>query len=222
MGLVTGDKTKIAKAIGAIQIEKVVGPGTEQTVAYQSFWDGQPAFIHLMRRFGCRLCRGGAMELNRAIPHLKAMGIRCIAVGLERLGVDEFVEGKFWDGGLYIDEGKKAYKALQLQSTGLLKGLMALGFNKSVKDGLRRTTEVPGDLKGDGMQLGATFAFAQGGDLLFEFRQKNFAEHPTCEQVLRAFGIDPSVLTEAVKDPVMASCAIPEEGAEGVCASIAE
>ena len=78
----------------------------------------QPAFVHLMRRFGCRLCRGSAMELSRALPHLKAKGVRCIAVGLEQLGVDEFVEGKFWDGELYIDEGKKAYKALQLQSTG--------------------------------------------------------------------------------------------------------
>jgi hypothetical protein len=29
--------------------------------------------------------------------------------------------------------------------------LMALGFNKSVKDGLKQTSEVPGDLKGDGM-----------------------------------------------------------------------
>lgn len=51
-------------------------------------------------------------------------------------------------------------------------------------------------------QLGATFAFAQGGDLLFEFRQKNFAEHPTCEQVLRAFGIDPSLLNVSSSDMI--------------------
>jgi hypothetical protein len=58
------------------------------------------------------------MELSRAIPHLKANGVRCIAVGLERFGVDDFVAGNFWEGEVYVDEGKKAYKALQLQSTG--------------------------------------------------------------------------------------------------------
>ncbi len=53
-----------------------------------------------------------------------------VGVGLERLGVglflivrellifsEEFVEGKYWDGPLYIDDGKKSYKALTLKVT---------------------------------------------------------------------------------------------------------
>ena len=41
MGLIAGDKTKIADSIGPIEVQKVVGPGTEQMVTYQSFWEGQ-------------------------------------------------------------------------------------------------------------------------------------------------------------------------------------
>ena len=35
-----------------------------------------------------------------------------IGVGVEELGVEEFVEGKFFDGELYIDTQKKSYQDL--------------------------------------------------------------------------------------------------------------
>ena len=35
-----------------------------------------------------------------------------IGVGLESIGVEEFVEGKFFDGELFIDSKKESYKKL--------------------------------------------------------------------------------------------------------------
>ncbi|CAI7904895.1 unnamed protein product, partial [Closterium sp. NIES-53] len=39
--------------------------------------------------------------------------------GLDHLGLDEFVDGGYWKGELYIDDGKRAYSALQLKSISL-------------------------------------------------------------------------------------------------------
>jgi prostamide/prostaglandin F2alpha synthase len=38
--------------------------------------------------------------------------IRLIGVGLEELGVEDFVKGEYWDGELYVDINQESYKAL--------------------------------------------------------------------------------------------------------------
>ena len=43
-------------------------------------------------------------------PELDARGIALAGVGLEPLGVKEFVEGGYFDGDLYIDINKQCYK----------------------------------------------------------------------------------------------------------------
>jgi hypothetical protein len=49
MGLDKGDKLKIATTIGAIEVQKIIGPGTGQSATYQSFWDGQVGSIFFSR-----------------------------------------------------------------------------------------------------------------------------------------------------------------------------
>ena len=44
-----------------------------------------------------------------------------IGVGLEKLGVEDFIAGKFFNGDLFIDEGKKSYQALGFKSSGFLR-----------------------------------------------------------------------------------------------------
>jgi hypothetical protein len=41
--------------------------------------------------------------------------------------------------------------------------------------------------------LGATFVIAKGGSMLMDFRQKDFADHPSAKSILDACGIDPSL-----------------------------
>ena len=71
------------------------------------------------------------MQISQIKPQLAAHGVNLVAVGLEQLGVEEFVEKKFFDGGssntrsawvaivssqfsaeVYIDEIKQCYKDL--------------------------------------------------------------------------------------------------------------
>ena len=63
----------------------------------------------------------------------------------------EFVEGGFWKGELYLDDGKKSYQALSLKSTGVLGAVSMIFMNQTVKAALQKYKSVPGNLKGDGL-----------------------------------------------------------------------
>jgi len=54
-------------------------------------------------------CRLASVELSKIGPQLQQQNVRLIGVGLEELGVEEFVEKKFWAGELYIDEKQKSF-----------------------------------------------------------------------------------------------------------------
>ena len=45
-------------------------------------------------------CRLAAQELSLLSPRLSRENVRLIGIGLEELGVEEFVEKKFWVGGI--------------------------------------------------------------------------------------------------------------------------
>jgi prostamide/prostaglandin F2alpha synthase len=71
-------------------------------------------------------------------------------LGIEKLGLEEFEEGGYWKGELYIDHGKKIHKALELKSVSIVSALMMIFANKAVKDAAQKTKDTPGNFKGDG------------------------------------------------------------------------
>ncbi|MCO5599569.1 hypothetical protein L7F22_053675 [Adiantum nelumboides] len=178
--------TTVADAIKDIELEKVQGPSDLKSVRVGSFWQDQTVVIHILRRFGCKLCRHNALELQKITPTLEAHNVRVVAVGIEKLGLEEFQQGGFWNRELYIDNGKKIHQALSIKSVGILSTAKML-FD--VKDALKKANDVPGNLKGDGRQLGATFVIAKGGTMLMDFRQKDFADHPSSQSILEACGV---------------------------------
>ena len=117
-------------------------------------------------------------------------GLWCVAAGIEKVGLEEFEKGGFWKGELYIDNGKKIHKALHIEKVGILGSVKMMVTNKEVKEAIKVTKDTPGDFKGDGRQLGATFVLAKGnGDTLLDFRQAHFGDHPTNAALLHALGI---------------------------------
>ena len=70
-----------------------------QNVAMESLWAKQPVVITFLRRFGWPFCRLGARQLSTLKPRLDANNVRLVGVGLEELGVEEFVKGEFFKGG---------------------------------------------------------------------------------------------------------------------------
>ena len=74
------DKT-VAAALKGVEVERIVGPAKEDFIKLGSLWQEGPAVVHFLRRFGCRMCRGGALEMSQAIPHLMKAGVRVAAIG---------------------------------------------------------------------------------------------------------------------------------------------
>lgn len=81
------------------------------------------------------------------------------------------VSGRFWAGELYIDEEKRLYTSLGLERKGLTSafGLLSSSVLRAASEA--RRAGVQGDLKGDGLQLGATYVLDADGVVLAEFKQ---------------------------------------------------
>lgn len=71
-------------------------------------------------------------------------------VGIEKVGLEDFQKGGFWKGELYIDNGKKIHKALDIHKVGILGSVKMFVTNKAMKDAIKKTKDTPGDFKGDG------------------------------------------------------------------------
>ena len=70
-----------------------------QKIPFGSLWSGNKAVVFFMRRFGCVLCRHTAFKLSKMAPQLSANSVRLAAIGPEKLGYEEFKQGKFFAGG---------------------------------------------------------------------------------------------------------------------------
>ena len=73
---------------------------SDQMVELQSLWAKQTAVVVFLRRFGWQLCRLWSTELSSVKSQLDAHNVRLCGVGLEELGLEEFIEKKFFTGGL--------------------------------------------------------------------------------------------------------------------------
>lgn len=145
-------------------------------IPIRSLYASQPIVLIFLRRFGCQLCRSYASKLSRDLhPILKKNNVGFVGVGLERLGVEEFQSGNFFSGDLFIDEGKKAYRLLDLPYLGWIRGIMGV-FSRSAKAWNDETKKmgVEGNLKGDGFQLGGTYVLGPNdGNIWLAHPQKD-------------------------------------------------
>ncbi|XP_067945952.1 prostamide/prostaglandin F synthase-like [Watersipora subatra] len=111
-----------------------------------------------------------------------------IGVGLESLGVEQFVEGKFFDGELYIDTKKQCYKDMGYKRMSFFATIGQL-FTKEARNSYSESGKLGGDLKGDGYQNGGTIVVEKGGKLLLSYVQENVAGHVELTDVLKALNI---------------------------------
>ncbi len=79
----------------------------KQQVSLETFWSDKPAVLYFMRRFGWPFCRAGARKLSALRPTMDANGVNMVAIGLEQLGAQEFVDGNFFDGGVFERERER-------------------------------------------------------------------------------------------------------------------
>lgn len=109
-------------------------------VKLESLWAEQTVVVTFFRRFGCVFCRQGAKELSLLTPLLASHNVKNIGVGLEEFGLEEFVEGKFFNGDLYVDIEKKTYQDLGYKRYGTFGVMMSL-FSKTARDALAKVSQ---------------------------------------------------------------------------------
>jgi len=165
---------------------------SKEEVAFETLWRDRACVVTFLRRFGWQFCRLGAKELSDIKPLLDEHDVRLVGVGLEELGVEEFVAGKFFDGELFLDTQKKSYEAMGFKRFGILASIPEL-LKKITRDANARagTRGITGNLAGDGMQTGGTIIVSKGGsEVLYLFKQQSFADHAPNEDILKALGIE--------------------------------
>lgn len=136
-------------------------------------------------------CRLGALEISELQPTLAKANCRLVAVGLEEFGMQEFLDGGFFKGDVYLDQDKKSYKALGFKWVSTLGFIPALLARVS-RDAMSRAKArgVEGNLQGDGHQSGGVLVVGhKGPKLLYEFKQDNPAAHPPNADILKALGL---------------------------------
>jgi prostamide/prostaglandin F2alpha synthase len=132
----------------------------------ESLWEKQTSVVIFFRRWGCVFCRLWAHDLKEISPILKENNVRLVGVGPENIGVEEFVAGNFFDGGianfchfssdllillhffleLFIDTEKKTYNGLGFKRFNWLSVIAAL-FTKVSRDAISRVSNILSKLR---------------------------------------------------------------------------
>jgi len=141
-------------------------------------------------------CRLAAREVSAIKPILDSNNVKLVGVGLEDLGVEEFLEGKFFDGELFIDTDKKSYNALGFKRFGFL-GLFPAVLSSLARaaQGRAKGLKLGGNMAGDGYQNGGALVVEKGGKTLYHYVQEEAPDHASNAEILKALGIP-------VPDPV--------------------
>uniref|UniRef100_A0A914VH03 Prostamide/prostaglandin F synthase n=1 Tax=Plectus sambesii TaxID=2011161 RepID=A0A914VH03_9BILA len=192
---------------------KLLSPDNGQEVPFGSVWAGGKAVVFFMRRFGCVLCRHTAFKLSKMAPQLSANGVRLVGIGPEKLGYEEFKQGNFLAGEIYVDESKELYNSIGYKREGFLgilgefiKGKLIAMNNAAKADG------VTGNLKGDIHQLGGVLVLDSAGNKLYEFIQHEATDEPDYAAVAAAAGVAYNkAAVDSVPGPETCdtSCALP-------------
>ncbi|KXJ09149.1 Prostamide/prostaglandin F synthase [Exaiptasia diaphana] len=165
-----------------------------------------------------QLCRLWAVELSSIKPQLDAHNVALIGVGLEELGLEEFQEGKFFTGELFIDGEKKCYKDLGFKRYGTL-SVMASLLTKEFRSAYAKSNAkgIKGNMKGDGLQTGGMLIVTSESKVLLSHAQSAPGDHVSNEAILKALGIDAEPSQETSKEEGAASAKPKMECNEDVC-----
>lgn len=154
------------------------------------------------------MCRLYAKQLSEIYPRLQENNVNMIGVGCEELGGQEFLNGKFFSGGnwiernaltiknyschveLYYDFNKTIYREMGFKRFNFLSILASLLWPDSRKViSEARALQVPGNFAGDGLQTGGALIVDKGGKLLYEFKQNGPGDHLPNNKILQILGL---------------------------------
>lgn len=149
---------------------------------------------------------------------MDANGVNMVAIGLEHLGEQEFIDGGYFDGEVFVDEGKKSYRDLGYKRFSIISIWTALlsRISRAAMSEAKRHN-ISGNYSGDGFQNGGVLIIDKGGSkVLLNHREENPGDNVANDVVLQSLGITdvvPSDKPEAeVEEPPLEcseECALP-------------
>uniref|UniRef100_A0A2R8ZQV1 Prostamide/prostaglandin F synthase n=1 Tax=Pan paniscus TaxID=9597 RepID=A0A2R8ZQV1_PANPA len=168
---------------------------TPPAVELRSLWRERACVVAGLRRFGCVVCRWIAQDLSSLAGLLDQHGVRLVGVGPEALGLQEFLDGDYFEGELYLDESKQLYKELGFKRYNSL-SILPAALGKPVRDvaAKAKAVGIQGNLSGDLLQSGGLLVVSKGGDkVLLHFVQKSPGDYVPKEHILQVLGISAEV-----------------------------
>ncbi|XP_034609059.1 prostamide/prostaglandin F synthase isoform X2 [Trachemys scripta elegans] len=128
-----------------------------QVVEFRALWRDQPCVVLFLRRFGCQVCRWIAKETSKLKELLDSHNVRLIGVGPESVGLQEFIDGNYFKGELYLDETKQCYNDLGFKRYNAL-SIVPAALGKPVREVVTKANAdgIQGNFSGDLLQSGGT------------------------------------------------------------------
>uniref|UniRef100_A0ABK0LB38 Prostamide/prostaglandin F synthase n=1 Tax=Rattus norvegicus TaxID=10116 RepID=A0ABK0LB38_RAT len=147
--------------VGACVLKHAV---TGEAVELRSLWQEKACVVAGLRRFGCMVCRWIAQDLSNLRGILDQNDVRLVGIGPEALGLQEFLDGGYFSGELYLDESKQIYKELGFKRYNSL-SILPAALGKPVRDvaSKAKAVGIQGNLSGDLLQSGGLLVVSKGG-----------------------------------------------------------
>ncbi|KAJ9080390.1 hypothetical protein DSO57_1025599 [Entomophthora muscae] len=169
-----------------------------EDVAISDCWKKHIVVLKVLRRFGCPLCRYESRLLSELKAEFDALDIKLVAIGFERVGLEDFLAGGFWSWEVLIDCERSVHMALGVKKMSVSEGIQDL-MSSSTRAAVSASVmgETYGDLRGDSFQLGGTYVIEKkSGSILYEFRQAGVGHHASLKEIYSSCGGDPEQVEE--------------------------
>lgn len=157
-----------------------------ESLSLEDLWQDKPCALFFLRRLGCPICRAYIEMVEKVREDAEKLGFRLVCLSFEALGEGSdsdrsFTKYKFWDGPLYTID-KRVYQEL-FGRKGILDNFF--GLLDIDKEAYERSKNTPGNMKGDGFQLGGQFVVYKD-NVYFEHRQKLFGDDAKLVDIFKA------------------------------------
>jgi prostamide/prostaglandin F2alpha synthase len=163
---------------------------TRETIVLEDLWRDKPCALFFLRRLGCPICRAYIQMVEKFRPEYEKRGMSLVCLSFEAFGEGSdadrsFTKYSFWNGPIYTVD-KIVYEEL-FGRKALLDNFF--GLLDIDKESYQRSKSVPGNMKGDGFQLGGQFVVHRGGKIQLEHRQKLFGDDAKLPELFQAFDV---------------------------------
>ena len=160
----------------------------KESLLLEQLWEDKPCALFFLRRLGCPICRSYIQIIETIRDDYEKRGMRLVCLSFEAFGEGSdfdksFTKYSFWNGEIYTIE-KIVYEEL-FGRKGLLDNFY--GLLDMDKEAYERSKSTPGNLKGDGFQLGGQYVIDKGGKILLEHKQKLFGDDAKITDLVKLF-----------------------------------